>query len=206
MASNAQHSAFQRLASDLQIDGATAKLACDVVTALRDAGLTAGQARKWLSNRGSGYLIWMPGVAWRQVATTVIAADHGEIVLAAAREYLRASPTERELARAIQCDIAAVRRLTQHDPERASTMVEIIRLLRAQLTDGQVYDALHTLPNFDPDTGEAGERMLDRMHDGHEHDVLTEVRDGTIDPQDLFRSGMLRPSWVPGDPGNPYGA
>lgn len=200
--------AYARLVEDLVSAGGSASTAEATVNTLRGAGLTASQARVWLTNSRRGHPVWTPGWAWQQVPVHAIGDGHQDIVLAAARRFAAATFDVRELARAFGCDVESAKRLCGGDPQRARTMHDIVRVLREHLSDAQISEVVFVRPRRPgsdiPDR--LAPRMIDEMYDGNEEALLHRLRDGEVDLQDRLQNGLLHPSYIPGDGSgeNPY--
>jgi hypothetical protein len=192
----------ERLIDDVCAAGASSDSARAIVDKLRSAGLKVGEMRAWLLNLNRGYPVWTPRWAWQQPAINALDDGYDDLVLEAARRFAAGTPDERVVARAAGCDIESAARLTGGDPARAAVMVEVVKALRASLTETQIRDCFYA-----EDPQRDSRRLLDDLYEGQEREVLTRLRQGDLDPKQLLLDGLQRLSYVPGGlQSNPYHA
>jgi hypothetical protein len=174
--------------------GAPRELADAIVATLLGCGLTAREAREWLSHPELGYpikrLVDMGDghpIVLSHGPLGLVERGEAQVVLDSAREFADALPEERTIARLFWGDIDAARRLTGCDPHRtqivagiATTMLKRLRKPELVCNVGQTL-----LP------GHGHKRMVDRLAAGEAEAVAAEIADGRIDLRALERNGEL---------------
>ena len=183
----------------LRDEGAEPATSERIVDALLTSGLSAAQARVWLTNlnrahpisTGKGMTVRGEWIEFQQVPTHAIEDGDAQAVLDEARRFAHATDDERRISWLLACDMAHVARLTGHSADRAATIRAVLDALRDRLgTDARVLDAVFTQPRLGPDT--CGPRMIDTMLEGRAEELLAAVTDDEIDLQELRSTGLLQ--------------
>jgi hypothetical protein len=165
-----------------------------IVAALLGCGLSAADAREWLTHPDRGHPISqpfeMPGmepILMKNTCLGLIGRGEAETVLREAREFAAALPAERTIARLFWGDIDAVRRLTGCSPERTRAIEGIGTTLLARVKTPERVNAVAQTKL----AGHLEERIVDRILAGDEAAVAAELADGRIDLRALERHGEL---------------
>lgn len=173
--------------------GAPTSTAEAIVAALGRAGLTAHDARVWLTDPELAYAHDVPWTMGDQVimlkagSRSMIEQGKADVVLAAAEEYAAASVDERTIARLFGGSLDDARRLTGCSPDRAAVIAGIARAIRERVgADQRVCEVGQTVL-----VGDEGPRIVDRLLEGDEAAVRDELASGAIDPKRLLREQPL---------------
>lgn len=175
----------------LRAEGASGEEASRIVDALGRAGLSPPQMRAWLTHPRRAYALKVNivGVDLMEGPAHAVAAGRVEAVIAAAEQFADASRDERFLSRTLICEIDAVRRLTQNDPNRTAMLVRIAKLLLNRLgKDIAVNEALQTTLSGGLDDTT---RLIDWMLDDRLPDAVRALESGRVDPVVLRDRGPL---------------
>src|SRR5688572_26894655 len=110
--------------------GAPSDTARAIVDALLEAGLSAGEAKTWVSDPDRCYPHSVPWEMGDQVimlkagSRSMIEQGKADVVLSAAQEFAAASEDERTIARLFWGSLDDARRLTGCSPERAAVIAD----------------------------------------------------------------------------------
>ena len=173
--------------------GAPSDTAGAIVDALLEAGLSAGEAKTWVSDPDRSYPHSVPWEMGDQVimlkagSRSMIEQGKADVVLAAADAFAEASDDDRTIARLFWGSLDDARRMTGCSPERAAVIAGIARTIRERVGNDQdvCYAGQTVLP------GEEERRIVDRLLDGEEQAVRDELASGELDPKRLLREQPL---------------
>lgn len=177
--------------------GASADGADCIAGLLLGSGLTAREAREWLTHRQLAYPHPLAAQQFGSVSAPMVGGavwclsqGHERVVLTSAKDFAAASPSERLIARLFGGNIDDVRRLTHADPARTAVVADIAALLRERLGDPTRVARAAMARELD-----GREHIRDRIRHGAEAQVLRDLQTGVIDAEVLARSRRLDPTW-----------
>src|SRR5690349_19653876 len=173
--------------------GAPEATSREIVDTLLGAGLTAEEAKVWVSDPDRGYPHQVPWEMGDQVimlkagSRSMIEQGKADVVLAAAHEFAEASEDDRAIAHLFWGCLDDARRLTGCSPERAAVIAGIARTIRERVGNDQdvCYVGQTVLP------GTEDRRIVDRLLDGEEQAVRDELARGELDPKRLLKEQPL---------------
>ncbi|HWH96545.1 MAG TPA: hypothetical protein VNT03_21970 [Baekduia sp.] len=160
-----------------------------VVGLLESAGMRPAAMRRWLMHPRLAHPVpaWFAEEdRWAEWSAMGALAVHPDEAVAETRRYVSATSDQRRIADAFVLPMAGVTELTGADPQRAETIARLA---------GELLDALNRKPVRLEYVARAvlnrdkPERLLDQIADGHEDDLLTALRAGTLDLEDRERDG-----------------
>lgn len=177
--------------------GASADGAERIVRLLLESGLTAREARDWLTHRRLAYPHPLPAQQFGSVSVPLVGGavwclsqGHEDVVLNSAIAFAAASPAERLIARLFGGNTDDVRRLTDADPDRIDVVAAIASLLHERLGDPIRVAAAASARELD-----GREHIRDRIRQGAEAQLLRDLQTGAIDADLLAASRRLDPTW-----------
>jgi hypothetical protein len=189
-----RRTSYESVVEMLVREGSPPEAAREIVETLAGAGLSAPQARQWLSHPQRAYLVVtghnvIDGVVLPREQTPIFAIEDGHVpaVREAAARFAGASEDERFISWWFGGDIDATRRLTAGDPQRATVIAAIARRLQHTLRKPEhVRDVVLTeIPMY------GGRRIVDLLLADRQDAVLDDLVSGRVDANDLLQNGTL---------------
>lgn len=162
-----------------------------VVALLESIGMRPPAMRRWLLHPDVAHpvTVWNEGFGMDfEWSTFGALAKHPDAALAEARRYVAASLPRRRIADVFNLTMAGVDALAGGDPARELTVARLAGELLAALNGKPARVQYAVRVTSDPRG--RGPRIIDRIADGDEVDVLAELCAGALDLEGLERDGM----------------